>query len=138
MDIGVSLTRNGILTARQNGVIQHNDPPTTRLPNSRGAQDQGHTRQRKSFAGLRARGSGCLTVDESHKHITTKKRQGKVLTPCSQQACAVKCLSLWRGFAWKCSPPSQGCFVQIQKRKTHTHHTCPPVLCPWHTQFVND
>ena len=71
MDIGVSLTRNGILTARQNGVIQHNDPPTTRLPNSRGAQDQGHTRQRKIFAGLRARGSGCLTVDESHKHITT-------------------------------------------------------------------
>ena len=65
-----SLTRNGIL-ATCNDVIRHNDPSTTRLPNSRGAQDQGHTRQRKSFAGLRARGSGCLTDDESHKHITT-------------------------------------------------------------------
>ena len=71
MDVGVSLTRNGILTTRQNGVVQHNDPLTTRLPNSRGAQDQGHTRQRKSFTGLRARGSGCLAVDESHIHITT-------------------------------------------------------------------
>ena len=65
-----SLTRNGILATR-NDVIRHNDPTLTRLPNSRGAQDQGHTRQRKSFAGLRARGSGCLTDDESHKHITT-------------------------------------------------------------------
>ena len=55
----------------QNGVTHHNDPSTTRLPISRGAQDQGHTRQRKRFAGLRARGSGCLTVDESHKHVTT-------------------------------------------------------------------
>ena len=71
MDVGVSLTRNGILATRNDGVIQHNDPPTTRLPNSRGAQDQGHTRQHKSFAGLRARGSGCLTDDESHTNITT-------------------------------------------------------------------
>ena len=54
-----SLTRNGILATR-NDVIRHNDPSTTRLPNSRGAQDQGHTRQRKSFAGLRARGR-CLS-----------------------------------------------------------------------------
>ena len=54
-----SLTRNGILATR-NDVIRHNDPLTTRLPNSRGAQDQGHTRQHKSFAGLRARGR-CLS-----------------------------------------------------------------------------
>ena len=111
--------------------LSFHNPPTTGLPISRGAQDQGHTRQRKSFAGLQARGSGCLTVDESHRHITTRtaKEGTSPVFPNNHVRSSVSLgLSLWRGFAWKCSPPSQGCFVQITK-ETCTHHTRPPVLC---------
>ena len=31
-------------------------------------------------------------------------------------------LLLWRGFAWKCSPPSQGCLCKTKKKDTHTHN----------------
>ena len=31
-------------------------------------------------------------------------------------------LLLWRGFAWKCSPPSQGCVCETKKKDTHTHN----------------
>ena len=68
MDVGVSLTRNGILTICQNGVKQHNDPSTTRLPISRGAQDQGHTRQLKALRGYEHMGAA---VSPSMNHIHT-------------------------------------------------------------------
>ena len=68
MDVGVSLPRNGILTICQNGVIHHNDPPTTRLPISRGAQDQGHTCQLKAFRGYEHVGAA---VSPLMNHIDT-------------------------------------------------------------------
>ena len=29
---------------------------------------------------------------------------------------------LWRGFAWKCSPPSQGCLCKTKRKDTHAHN----------------
>ena len=51
MHVGDSLARAESSHTRHNGVIRHNDPSTMILPNSRGAQDQGHTRQRKALQG---------------------------------------------------------------------------------------
>ena len=65
-----------------------------------------------SFAGLRARGCGCLTIVESkqtqHNIDVREKVLNHVLRTNTCGLCVSLGLMLWRGFAWKCSPPSQG------------------------------
>ena len=75
MRVGDSLARVESSHARYNGIITHNDPSTTRLPNSRGAQDQGHMRQRKALRGYEHVGAAVSPNTYTSRH----KRQGKVL-----------------------------------------------------------
>ena len=120
----------------QNGVTHHDNPPTSRLPISRGAQDQGHTRQRECFAGLGARGSGCLTVDESHIHITTcTEREGtNPVFPTSM--CGHVCLTgLHLGGALLGSVPRPHRVILCKYQKKHTHITLSlPSYVLWYSQ----
>ena len=121
MDIGVSLTRNGILTARQNGVIQHNDPPTTRLPTPVVLKIKATRASVKALRGYEHVGA-AVSPSTNHTNTSQHERQGKVLTPCSQQACAVKCISrafTLVGLRLEVFPALTGLFVQKQKER-HT------------------
>ena len=71
MHVGDSLARAESSHTRHNGVIRHNDPSTMRLPNSRGAQDQGHTRQRKALRGYEHVGAVISPSLNQQKHSTT-------------------------------------------------------------------
>ena len=71
MRVGVSLRQGGILTTRNGVSSQHSDSPTTRLPNSRCAQDQGHTRQRKALRGYEHVGAAVSPSSNQHTHNTT-------------------------------------------------------------------
>ena len=111
MHVGDSLARAQSSHTRHNGVIRHNDPSTMWLPNSHGAQDQGHMHQRKALRGT------STWVRLSHRRWINKntaqhRRERKGPKSCAQNKhvrsmCSLG-LMLWWGFAWKCSPPSQG------------------------------
>ena len=71
MHVGDSLARAESSHTHHNGVIRHDDPSTMRLPNSRGAQDQGHTRQRKALRGYKHVGAVISPSLNQQKHSTT-------------------------------------------------------------------
>ena len=83
MRVGVSLRQGGILTTRNGVSSQHSDSPTTRLPNSRCAQDQGHTRQRKALRGYEHVGA-AVSPSSNHTNTTQHKRKGRGPNPCIQ------------------------------------------------------
>ena len=133
MRVGDSLARAESSHARYNSVITHNDLSTVRLPNSHGAQDQGHTRQRQALRGYEHVGAAVSPSLNQHIYITTQTtREGP--KPCAQNQhvrsmCSLG-LMLWRGFARKCSPPSQGIVNDaITTLKQHVHTNTLPFLC---------
>ena len=71
MHVGDSLARAESSHTQHNGVIRHDDLSTMRLPNSRGAQDQGHTRQRKALRGYEHVGVVISPLLNQQKHSTT-------------------------------------------------------------------
>ena len=78
----------------------------------------------------------AVSPSTNHTNTSQHERQGKVLTPCSQQSCEVKCISqafTLAGLRLEVFPALTGLFLQKMK-DTHKHTTRPPVLCPWHTQ----
>ena len=85
MCVGDSLARPESSHARCNGVIT-----TQRSVNDETSKLPWCSRSRPhapalSFAGLRARGCGCLTVYEpTSTHHNIDERRGKVLNPCTQ------------------------------------------------------
>ena len=91
MRVGDSLARAESSHARYNGVITHNNPSTVRLPNSRGAQDQGHTRQRKALRGYEHVGAAVsLSLNQHIYNMTQTAREGP--KPCAQNKHVRSCV----------------------------------------------
>ena len=75
MHVGDSLAKAESSHTRHNGVIRHNDPSTTRLPNSHGAQDQGHMRQLKALRGYEHVGA-AVSPSLNQTNIAQHRRKG--------------------------------------------------------------
>ena len=78
MHVGDSLARAESSHTHHNGVIRHNNPSMMRLPNSRGAQDQGHTRQHKALWGYEHVGAAVSPFLNQHIYIMTQMAREKV------------------------------------------------------------
>ena len=68
-----------------------------------------------------------------HKHThNIDVRRGEVLIPCTQTIMCGQCVlsgsMLWRGFAWKFSPPSQG----IDCAQSHILKPCMQIALPFY------
>ena len=83
MHVGDSLARAESLHAHHNGVITTQRSVNDETTKLRGAQHQGHTRQRKALRGYEHVGA-AVSPSPNHTNMTQHKRKGRGPNPCIQ------------------------------------------------------